>query len=83
MDSRQSDQSDQSDRSDLSDHLDHLRTSLGQLAAAEQDYLAGFLLLERLKRNYLVMPNLHQRIEDANPENWQDWQKTKESLPDD
>ena len=56
---------------------------MGQLAAAEQDYLAGFLLLERLKRNSLVMPNLHQRIEDANPENWQDWQKTKESLPDD
>ena len=73
----------QSDQSNLNGHLDHLKTSLGQLPAAEQDYLAGFLLVERLKRNSLVMPALHQRIEDADPENWKEWQKTKESPSND
>ena len=53
---------------------------LSKLSADEQDHLAGFLLVERLKRNQLVMPSLHQRVEDADPENWQSWETTKESL---
>lgn len=65
------------------DLLDDIKSSLSELSAEEQDHLAGFLLVERLKRNQLVMPALHQRIEDADPENWQPWQKTKDLLCDD
>ena len=64
------------------DLLDDIKSSLSELSAEEQDYLAGFLLVERLKRNQLVMPALHQRIEDASPENWEPWQKIK-ALPGD
>lgn len=59
--------------------LDSLKASLGELSADNQDYIAGFLLVERLKRNSLVLPSLHQRIEDANPDNWQLWQDTDQS----
>ena len=76
------DQLDQADQLDQLDQLDALKTKLGQLSADEQDYIAGFLLIERLKRNSLIMPVLHQRIEDASPENWQPWQKTKDLLGD-
>ncbi|MGB0993363.1 MAG: hypothetical protein ACPG32_12965 [Akkermansiaceae bacterium] len=60
-----------------SEKLESLTAEIGKLTAAEQDYLAGVLLMERLKRNKLVMPAIHQRIEDADPENWTDWQKIK------
>lgn len=59
--------------------LDSIKASLGELSADNQDYIAGFLLVERLKRNSLVLPSLHQRIEDANPDNWQLWQDTDQS----
>ena len=62
-----------------SSELDLLKASLGELSADNQDYIAGFLLIERLKRNSLVLPSLHQRIEDANPDNWQLWQDTDQS----
>ncbi|MCP5535670.1 MAG: hypothetical protein H7A51_05465 [Akkermansiaceae bacterium] len=65
------------------DQLEQLKTTLRRLSAAEQDHLAGFLLMERLKRNKLVMPALHQRIDDADPENWPSWEKTQEALKDD
>lgn len=64
------------------DHLDELKQSLGQLSPGEQDQIAGFLLVERLKRNSLVMPALHKRIDDSDPDNWQIWQKPEESKRD-
>ncbi len=54
--------------------LESLKASLGELSAENQDHIAGFLLVERLKRNSLVLPSLHQRIEDSDAENWQIWQ---------
>lgn len=65
------------------DHIESLKTSLRQLSDAEQDQLASFLLMERLKRNQLIMPSIHQRIEDADPDNWASWEKTKDSLQND
>ncbi len=47
---------------------------LRSLSEKDQDYLAGMLLMERLKRNKLVMPTLHKRIDDAEAENWSTWQ---------
>lgn len=60
------------------DHLDELKQTLGRLSAEQQDQLAGFLLVERLKRNRLVMPTLHKRIEDTDPDNWQTWQQPED-----
>lgn len=62
--------------------LESLQAAIRQLPADEQDHLAGMLLMERLKRNQLIMPALHQRIEDADPKNWQPWEKCKNSLKD-
>ena len=62
------------------DALENLKATIRKLPAADQDNLAGMLLMERLKRNKLVMPDIHKRIEDADPENWQTWEKTKEKL---
>lgn len=62
--------------------LEELTRALQQLSPAEQDYIAGFLLVERMQRNRLVMPALHQRIDDAEPENWQPWEQTKQQLDD-
>ncbi|MBT8044780.1 MAG: hypothetical protein KJO79_07505 [Verrucomicrobiae bacterium] len=64
------------------DQLEQLKITLAKLTHQEQDYLSSFLLVERLKRNQLVMPAIHQRIEDADPENWQSWDKTKDNLDD-
>ena len=64
------------------DHLEQLKQRLGQLSPGEQDLLAGFLLVERLKRNSLIMPALCQRIEDADPENWGIWNKPQASPSD-
>ena len=47
----------------LSD-LEQIKESLSQLSAEDQDHVAGFLLVERLKRNRLVMPSLHYRFAD-------------------
>lgn len=65
------------------DHLDELKKSLGRLSPEQQDQLAGFLLVERLKRNALVMPALHQRIDDSDPDNWQVWKPTATTQEDD
>ncbi|MBK1832178.1 hypothetical protein JIN77_15680 [Verrucomicrobiaceae bacterium R5-34] len=65
-----------------SDHLEELKATLAKLPHTEQDHIAGFLLMERMKRNQLVMPVMHQRIDDAEPENWKTWEKTKQSLGD-
>jgi len=65
------------------EQLDPLKESIRKLSAKEQDHLASFLLMERLKRNTLNMKALHQRVEDADPENWEPWAKTKETLKDD
>ena len=62
--------------------LENLTNELGKLSVAEQDHLAGFLLVERMKRNQLVMPAIHKRIEDADPENWSTWEKTQSQLKD-
>ena len=64
------------------EELDKLKATLRKLPAATQDNLAGLLLMERLKRNKLIMPDIHNRIEDANPENWQTWDQTKKTLDD-
>ncbi|BDS09006.1 hypothetical protein NT6N_40460 [Oceaniferula spumae] len=64
------------------DQLEELKSSLRKLSHSEQDHIASFLLMERMKRNKLVMPAIHQRIEDADPENWPTWEKTKEKLSD-
>lgn len=60
--------------------LENLKTTIRNLPAKDQDNLAGMLLMERLKRNTLVMPDIHKRIEDADPKNWKTWEKTKENL---
>lgn len=57
-----------------SSELESLKASLGELSPENQDHIAAFLLVERLKRNSLVVPTLHQRVEDSDPENWQTWQ---------
>lgn len=62
--------------------LEELTGALQKLSPAEQDHVAGFLLIERMKRNKLVMPVMHQRIDDAEPENWSTWGKTKQQLDD-
>jgi len=62
--------------------LENFTSELSKLSAEEQDHLAGFLLVERMKRNQLVMPAIHKRIEDADPENWKDWEKAKPQLKD-
>jgi len=63
--------------------MEQLTTQLEKLSTAEQDHLASFLLIQRMKRNQLVMPVMHQRIEDANPKNWSPWEDTKKQLKDD
>jgi hypothetical protein len=60
--------------------IEPLKESIGKLTDAEQDHLAAFLLMQRLKRNKLVMPAIHQRIEDADPDNWETLKKTKDSI---
>lgn len=60
--------------------LENLKATIRKLPVADQDNLAGMLLMERLKRNTLIMPDIHKRVEDANPENWQTWEKTKKDL---
>ena len=60
--------------------LDDLKDAIGKLSTNEQDHLAGFLLMLRLKRNQLVMPHIHQRVEDADPKNWETLEKTRDTL---
>ena len=60
--------------------LEPLKQTIGKLTEAEQDHLAAFLLMQRLKRNKLVMPAIHQRIEDADSDNWETLDKTRNSL---
>jgi hypothetical protein len=62
--------------------LENLKATIRKLPAEDQDNLAGMLLMERLKRNKLIMPEIHKRIEDADPENWKTWEKTKRDLKD-
>ncbi len=57
--------------------LDELSAQIRKLSAADQDQLASMLLMERLKRNKLVMPTIHQRIDDAEADNWQAWDSNK------
>lgn len=64
------------------DQLEQLKQTLRQLPPATQDSLAGLLLVERLKRNRLIMPDLHQRMDDADPKKWQSWEQTQNSLSD-
>ncbi len=59
--------------------LDQLKECLRKLPPEDQDHMAGFLLVERLKRNSLVMPVLHKRVEDSDPENWQTLKSLKAS----
>ena len=63
--------------------LEQIKESLSQLSADDQDHVAGFLLVERLKRNSLVMPSLHKRVEDSDPENWQTLKSIKASPDND
>ena len=65
------------------DELENLKATIRKLPPASQDNLAGLLLMERLKRNKLLMPDIHKRVEDADPENWPTWEKTKENLNND
>lgn len=65
------------------EELENLKATLRKLPAATQDSLAGLLLMERLKRNKLIMPDIHQRIEDADPKKWQSWEQTQKELGDD
>lgn len=65
------------------EQLETLKETICQLPAEDQDHLASFLLMERLKRNTLNIKALHQRVEDADPENWKSWEKTKKTLKDD
>lgn len=60
--------------------LDQIKETIGKLTEAEQDHLAAFLMMQRLKRNKLVMPSIHQRVEDANPDNWENLEKLRDSL---
>lgn len=62
------------------DELDHLKTIIRALPSGQQDNLAAMLLMERLKRNQLIMPDIHSRVEDSDPKNWQEWQDTKNKL---
>jgi len=64
------------------DTLEELKTTIRKLPPATQDMLAGMLLMERLKRNKLVMPDIHKRIEDSDPKNWQPWESAKPKLQD-
>ena len=50
--------------------LDELKTQIKSLSTEDQDHLASMLLMERLKRNKLIMPTLHKRVDDADPVNW-------------
>mgnify|MGYP001264971707 CR=1 FL=1 len=59
--------------------LEQIKENLLKLAPEDQDQVAGFLLVERLKRNRLIMPTLHKRIEDSDPENWQVLESLKTS----
>lgn len=59
--------------------LDDISEKIRKLSAADQDYLASMLLMERLKRNKLVMPTLHQRIDDAEADNWKSWDKVNDA----
>ena len=61
--------------------IEELKAAIRQLPAKAQDHIAGMLLMERIKRNQLVMPVIHQRIDDADPENWQSWEDVKSSVP--
>ena len=63
--------------------LERIKESLSQLSAEDQDHVTGFLLVERLKRNSLVMPSLHKRVEDSDPENWQTLKSIKASPDND
>jgi len=63
--------------------LEQIKESLSQLSAEDQDHVAGFLLVERLKRNSLVMPSLHKRVEDSDPANWQTLKSIKASPDND
>ena len=65
------------------EELENLKATLRKLPADTQDHLAGLLLMERLKRNKLIMPDIHQRIEDADPEKWQSWDKSKPDVQND
>jgi len=67
---------------DASD-LEQIKQSLLRLSSEDQDHMAGFLLVERLKRNSLIMPTLHKRIEDSDPENWQALKNVKTSPDND
>lgn len=60
--------------------LDQIKETIEKLTEAEQDHLAAFLLMQRLKRNKLVMPSIHQRVEDADPDNWENLEKLRDSL---
>ena len=62
------------------DELESLKNTIRKLPPATQDMLAGMLLMERLKRNKLVMPDIHKRIEDGDPKDWEPWESTKKSL---
>lgn len=59
--------------------LDQIKESLSKLAPEDQDHMAGFLLVERLKRNSLNIPTIHKRVEDSDPENWQPLNEDKSS----
>ncbi|NWK54480.1 hypothetical protein HW115_02580 [Verrucomicrobiaceae bacterium N1E253] len=65
------------------DELEQLKATLRALPAATQDSLAGLLLMERLKRNTLVMPDIHRRIENADPDQWSKWEDTKKKISHD
>jgi hypothetical protein len=62
------------------EEIEQLKTTIRNLPPATQDMLAGMLLMERLKRNKLIMPDIHKRIEDADPENWKTWEDVKKTL---
>ena len=61
-------------------NLSQAKEAIGLLTDAEQDHLASYLLMKRLKRNKLVIHAIHQRIEDADMDNWETAQKTRDSL---
>jgi hypothetical protein len=63
--------------------LEQIKESLRKLPPEDQDHMAGFLLVERLKRNSLVIPTLHKRVEDSDPENWQTLKSVKASSDND
>ena len=62
------------------EEFEKLKSSIQKLAPESQDRLAGFLLIERLKRNQLILPNLHQRIDNADTDKWTTWEKAQQSL---